>query len=267
LRLSWERFALEAGQDRDLVSPLLPTPNQTGDMSYAGNTGDRRPMIRAEWNQKTSLGQWSLAGAVGLTGAIDAQDLDNNGYRDGEESGRPNVQTRVGYSRAMWVKDQVADIGFGGFYGWETTTRAFDGRTEFRSQLLAFDYTVPLAERVLLRGEGWWGRNLNDIRGGIGQGINPVTGGEIRAHGAWAELNFRVSKYWLLLPGLTDDDPLDGDIPNGGRTRNRTVYFGQRITPSGNFLIGVDYYRWRTDYKGSRSGVDNRMNIFFQYSF
>jgi hypothetical protein len=75
LRLNWERFALEAGQDRDLVSPLLPTPNQTDDMSYAGNTGDRHPMIRAEWNQKTSLGQLSLAGVGGLTGAIDARIL------------------------------------------------------------------------------------------------------------------------------------------------------------------------------------------------
>ena len=267
LKLSWDRFSLEAGQDRDLVSPLLPTPNQTGDMSYAGNTGDRRPMVRAEWNQKAGKGQWSLAGAAGLTSAIDAQDLDNNGYRDGEESGRPNLQSRIGYSRGLWVKDQAVNIGFGGFYGWTQTTRAFAGRTDFRSQLLAVDYTVPLAEKVLLRGEGWWGRNLNDIRGGIAQGINPNTGREIRARGGWAELNFRVSKYWMLLPGFTDDDPVDADIPNGGRTRNRSVYFGQRITPSGNYMIGVDYYRWRTDYKGSRAGIDNRMNIFFQYSF
>ncbi len=267
LRLSWERFAVEAGQDRDLVSPLLPTPNQTGDMNYVGNTGDRRPMVRAEWNQKTSLGQWSLAGAAGLTGAIDAQDFDNNGYRDGEESGRPNLQSRIGYSRSLWVKDQAVNIGFSGYYAWTQTTRAFAGRTGFRSQLLAVDYTVPLAGKVLLRGEGWWGRNLNDVRGGIAQGINPNTGREIRARGGWAELNFRISKYWMLLPGFIEDDPVDADLPNGGRTRNRSAYFGQRITPSGNFLIGVDYYRWRTDYKGSRTGIDNRMNIFFQYSF
>ena len=60
---------------------------------------------------------------------------------------------------------------------------------------------------------------------------------------------------------------MDADIPSGGRTRNRAYYFGNRITPGGNFLLGFDYLRWLTDYKGFLPGISNRVNIFMQYNF
>src|SRR5215213_2890100 len=72
----------------------------------------------------------------------------------------------------------------------------------------------------------------------------------------------RVSRYLTISPGFTTDDPVDQDLGNGARTRNRAFYLGDRISPSANFLIGADYLRWRTDYKGFLRGVDNRVNIF-----
>lgn len=236
-------------------------------MWYAGNLGDRRPQVRASYDPKAGKGQWSFTGAVGLTGAIDSADLDNNGYRDGEESGKPDVQGRIGYAQSLWVNDQRASLGVSGFYGWMNTSKLVAGRSDFRSQLVNFDYTLPLASRVSWRGEGWWGRNLLDTRGGAGQGVNLTTGQEIRSRGGWSELTLKASKYWTLHPGYTVDDPVDRDLPNGGRTRNRAFYLGNRFTPSANFLIGLDYLRWRTDYKGFQPGVDNRVNIFFAYIF
>jgi len=118
-----------------------------------------------------------------------------------------------------------------------------------------------------VRGEGRWGRNMSDVRGGAGQGVNAATGREIRGRGGWSEANVRVSRYLSINPGFSTDDPVDADLPNGGRTRNRAFYFADRITPGGNFLMGADYLRWRTDYKGLRRGVDNCVNLFLQYSF
>jgi hypothetical protein len=129
------------------------------------------------------------------------------------------------------------------------------------------DYTLPLASRVSLRGEGWWGRNMSDTRGGAGQGINLANGREIRGRGGWSELSVKPSRYYSFHPGFTTDDPVDEDIPTGGRTRNQAFYFGNRVTPGGNFLIGFDYLRWRTSFKGFSRGVDNRVNLFFQYSY
>jgi hypothetical protein len=268
LKMDWDNhLSVLAGQTWDVVSPLFPTVNNDTLMWNTGNVGDRRPQFRVAWEPKNGEGQWSFAGAAGLTGAIDSQDLDNNTYRDGEESGRPNLQARIGYTHSSWVKDQRASLGASGFYGWLETSRPIAGRTAFRSQLANIDYTLPVISRLSLRGEGWWGRNLSDTRGGIGQGINLTNGREIRSRGGWSELALRLSHYYSLHPGYTIDDPVDGDIPGGGRTRNRAYYLGNRITPGGNFLIGFDYLRWSTDYKGFLPGIDNRINIFFQYNF
>lgn len=141
------------------------------------------------------------------------------------------------------------------------------GRTQFHAQLFNLDFTIPLASRLSLRGEGWWGRNMSDIRGGAGQGINILTGREIRGRGGWSEANIKLSRYLTLNPGFTIDDPVDIDLPTGGRTRNRAYYFANRITPGGNLLPGADYLYWITDYKGLQRGVDHRVNIFLQYNF
>ena len=266
LRLGWKDFSLTGGQTWDAASPLFPAVNHDSLMWNAGNVGDRRPQLRAAYDRKAGRGKFSLVGAAGLTGAIDAQDLDANGFRDGEESARPNVQGRVGYSYPLGA-GREASFGVSGFYGFMKTSRAVAGRTEFNSQLVNLDLTLPLHPRVTLRGEGWWGRNMSDVRGGAGQGINAATGREIRGRGGWGEATFRLSRYFATSPGFTTDDPVDSDLPSGGRTRNRAFYLGNRITPGGNVSFGADYLRWRTDYKGFLRGVNNRVNIFLQYNF
>ena len=266
LRLDSKDFSLLAGQTWDIVSPLFPTVNTDTLQWNAGNVGDRRPQLRAAYEPKAGRGKLSFMGGIGLTGAIDAVDLDNNGFRDGEEAARPDIQGRIGYSYPTG-KDRSASFGFSGFYGYQKTARVVAGRTEFHSQLLNADFTLPIAGIFSLRGEGWWGRNMSDTRGGAGQGINLLTGREIRGRGGWTEANIKVSRYLSLNPGFSTDDPVDRDVPNGGRTRNRAFYFANRITPGGNFVIGADYLRWRTDYKGFQRGIDNRVNVFLQYGF
>jgi hypothetical protein len=266
IRLDWKEASLLAGQTWDVVSPLFPTVNNDTLMWNAGNVGDRRPQLRAAYEPGVGRGKLSFVGALGLTGAIDAQDLDNNGFRDGEESARPDVQARVGYARALG-KDRTASVGLSGFYGFEKTARPVAGRTEFRPQLLNVDFTLPLAARFTLRGEGWWGRNMSDVRGGAGQGVNVAAGREIRGRGGWSEASVKLSRYLTVSPGFTTDDPVDDDIPAGGRTRNRAFYVANRITPAAAFLLGADYLRWKTNYRGLLPGVSNRVNIFVQYNF
>jgi hypothetical protein len=266
LRLDWKDFSILAGQTWDTVSPLFPTVNNDSLQWNAGNVGDRRPQLRAAYEPKAGRGKLSFTGGIGLTGAIDALDLDNNGFRDGEESHLPDFQGRVGYSFPLGQYGS-ASFGFSGFYGFMKTSRPVAGRTDFHSQLVNIDFTLPLASRLALRGEGWWGRNMSDTRGGAGQGLNLATGREIRGRGGWSEANIKISRYFSINPGFSTDDPVDADIPNGSRTRNRAFYFANRITPGGNFVIGADYLRWLTTYKGFLRGLDNRVNIFFQYGF
>src|SRR5206468_3193975 len=111
------------------------------------------------------------------------------------------------------------------------------------------------------------GRNLSDVRGGIGQGINIQTAAAIRSRGGWAEANLKVHERFTLSPGFTLDDPRDEDIAAQGRTRNRAWYIANRLSLGGGLLLGADYLRWITDYKGLLRGVDNRFNLFMQYGF
>lgn len=108
---------------------------------------------------------------------------------------------------------------------------------------------------------------MSDIRGGAGQGINLLTGSEIRGRGGWFEINGKVWRYLSVNPGFSMDDPVDVDIPSGGRTRNRAFFIANRITPGGNTIFGIDYLRWQTDFKGFVRGNDNRVNLFLQYNF
>lgn len=266
LKLDWGDFSILAGQTWDIVSPLFPTVNNDTLQWNAGNVGDRRPQLRAAYEPKVGRGKLSFIGGAGLTGAIDAIDLDNNGFRDGEESRLPDFQGRAGYSFPI-AKDRNLSFGISGFYGFMKTARPVAGRTEFHSQLINVDFTVPFAAFIALRGEGWWGRNMSDVRGGAGQGVTAATGREVRGRGGWSEANIKLSRYFSFNPGFSTDDPVDRDLANGGRTRNRAFYFANRINPGANFLIGADYLRWLTSYKGFKPGLDNRVNIFLQYSF
>ena len=108
---------------------------------------------------------------------------------------------------------------------------------------------------------------MTDFRGGINQAANLTTGREIRARGGWSELKLSPNNYYSLHTGVTVDDPLNADLGVGGRTRNRSGYVGTRFNANGNFMIGFDFLRWRTDYKAQRAGADNRVNLIFQYSF
>ncbi|HYY95015.1 MAG TPA: hypothetical protein VE713_10880 [Pyrinomonadaceae bacterium] len=267
LNLGWKEFSILAGQTWDVVSPLFPTVNSDTLQWNAGNIGDRRPQLRIAYEPKAGEGKFSFVGGVGLTGAIDSLDLDANGVRDGEESGRPNVQARVGFSHPLGAKERVASFGVSGLYGFMKTARPVAGRTEFRSQVVNVDFTLPVANRLAFKGEGWWGRNMSDFRGGAGQGVNAANGRAIRSRGGWGEANIKFSRYFSMNPGFSTDDPVDADVPSGGRTRNRSFYIANRITPGGNFLVGADYLRWKTNFKGFLSGIDNRVNIFLQYGF
>ena len=261
LRAGWGNFSLLAGQTWDVFSPLLPTVNNDTLMWTAGNVGDRRPQLRAAWEPRAGRARFSLAGAMGLGGAVDPLDLDADGYRDAEQSMRPNLQSRLGVSLPLWVPDRPLALGASMFYGWLGAR----GPALLPGAGYNFEYTLPLAAPLALRGEGWWGRNMGDFRGGAGQSV--IAGRPVRARGGWSEINFRLNRYWSLAPGFTTDNPVLRDLAPGSRARNRALYLANRFTPGGKIEFGLDYLRWRTDYLGRARGIDNRINIFLQYGF
>ncbi len=268
LELRWPRLSLLAGQTWDVISPLYPTVNNDTLMWNAGNLGDRRPQLRFSYQRKAAAGRIDVTAALGLTDAVGAQDLDGDGVRDGERSLAPNLQARVGFRRALWSDDPgQLSAGLWGLQAFESTSSPVGGRTDFEGRAVGADLRLALSRRLLLHGEAWWGQNLDDFRGGVNQGINPTTGEEIESSGGWAELKFKWNSVYSTYGGYAIDDPRNGRVPDGGRTRNSAWHAGNRIRLGRPLLLGLDYLRWTTGYRGARSGRDDRVNAYVQYEF
>lgn len=265
LAVAWRSASVLVGQTWDLISPLFPAVNADTLMWNAGNLGDRRPQFRVVLQPPSNNWRWSLGMAAGLTGAVDGQDLDNDRVRDGEAAGVPNLQLRLGVSRPLGAKQFSA-----GVWGYVSQTRVsapIAGKSDFASQALGVDLDVPLGRRISARGELWTGQNLSDVRGGIGQSINPLTGARIKSSGGWGELGAAVLPQYSLSLGYTLDAPVADAVPNGGRTRNGAWYLVNRWTAADPLVVGVDYLRWQTKYRGSATGLDHRVNAYVTFSF
>lgn len=247
------------GQTWDLISPLFPSPNDDTLQWNAGNLGDRRPQIR--FTHEPAASPFSIALALGLTGAVDAKDLDANGIRDGEDSAVPHVQMRLGW------KEKSTEVGLWGHYAWEALTKAVAGRREFKSYSIGTDLLYRPGPRWDLRGELWLGSNLSDFRGGIGQGINTAMGAEIRSHGGWLEVGYQPRSNYRVAVGYTEDNPLDKDVPSGGRQKNYSIFLHNRWRLSENVEVGANYLYWLTRWKGLAQGIDHRFNAFVQRNF
>lgn len=245
------------GQTWDLVSPLYPSPNDDSILWNAGNLGDRRPQVRYTGGSGGS----EFAVALGLTGAIDAKDLDADGMRDGEDAGLPNVQARFGW------RGMNASVGLWGLQAWEKTNSAVAGQTNFAASALGADFTVALGGGSDLNGEVWTGRNLSDFRGGVGQGVDTATGTEIQSSGGWLEFGMNASPTHRVAFGYTLDDPRDSDVPAGGRTKNSALYLHDKWTVGTGFEVGINVLFWSTEFAGPATGRDTRFNLFVARKF
>ena len=247
------------GQTWDLISPLFPSPNDDSLMWNAGNLGDRRPQVR--FTNASADGKFVIAVAAGLTGAIDAKDLDANGIRDGEAAGAPHFQARVA------VGNSKGQIGVWGHIAKERTTTAVGGQTNFDSNSIGVDVKYQPTSVLDLMGEFWTGKNLSDFRGGIGQGVVAATGQEVESTGGWFEVGFKLSSKHRVAAGYTMDDPKNEHVPIGGRIRNTAVYLHNKWALSEALDFGLNLIDWVTRYRGPEQGRALRVNLFMAYKY
>lgn len=265
MSLAWTSASVLIRQTSDVISPLFPSVNADTLMWNAGNLGDRRPQVRATYAPAAGRARWSVAAAAGLTGAVDQQDLDADGIRDGEAAAIPSVQMRIGVTWPAGGRRVAAGVWAHGSR--QTVAVAVAGETRFASHAVGADLELPLGTRGTVRGELWTGRNLPDIRGGIGQGINRGTGQEIGSRGGWLEIGGDLNAQYAVFAGYSLDSPDADEVPAGGRTQNGAWFLANRFTVARPFVVGVDYLRWRTEYRGLPAGTDNRINAYAIYNF
>jgi hypothetical protein len=260
-RGSWEVLA---GQTWDLVSPLFPYVNSDGLMWNAGNTGDRRPQLRFTVRPTMGSGHARVAVAVGMPNAINNRDLDGNGVRDGAYAMIPAMQglaevdmsgVLVGVS-AHFHRDRVVMPAGSGF-----------DEKDFDAKLVAGHLKAALGSQVTVLGEAFTGENLDDLRGGIGQGINSTLGKSIRSVGGWGEVRLKANAHWTVAAGGTVDDPKDADLSDGMRTLNRVIYGAARLSALDHVQVALEYLHWVTEYVNAPDGDANRVDLWGSLSF
>ncbi len=270
LNLKKDDLSLLAGQAWDLFSPLYPSINPDLVNWNAGNTGDRRPQLRVSYAPTVGDdSKLTLAGALAMQGAISPQEIDGtpDGVLDGEDSGIPQLQGRAAYGTKI-LTESTSELGAWFAYGQEKTDGPpIAGEDEWTSSIYGLDVTLPITDDLKLKGEFWAGENLNDLRGGIGQGINATTGDEIAAIGYWAQVDYALNDTTGIFVGTSVDDPDDGDLPTGGMDLNEQYYAGMTFRVWEPVRFGVDYVHWKTEYVGLRDGTNHRFRFWISYYF
>ena len=284
LELAWKHTALLFGQTVDVISPLIPAVNADFSMWNAGNLADRRPQIRFTYSPKIGeSGTFILQAAVGMTGAVDNQTLDASpagtsvvSNLDGVDSGRPTTQLRLAYNGGSWVKEKKFEVGVWGHAASEELSQGaapINGHSDWDSHAIGLGLKLPIAKRLDFEGEIWEGKNLDDVRGGIGQGVNvtagdPHLGEEIESSGGWAQLGVTACDWFLVYLGYSTDNPEDGLPAVSARDLNSVWYLATRFKPTANLTFGLDYLNWTTEWTGGlNDGTDNRYNFFAQWNF
>ncbi len=266
LRLQWGDFGVLAGQTYQIIAPLYPSVNSELPQWGAGNLGDRAPQLRFEYTPKVGSGKLTLTTGIVLTSAVDNEDQDGDGFRDGEQSGVPSVEGRAAYAFPIFDGQHIV-VGAWGHFGREQTEDFFATERDFNSIAYGIDVTIPIYEDVVwVKGELFAGENLDDVRGGILQGANLVTGDEIRSRGGFVELGVKPASWLKIYAGYSRDDPDDSDLNVGDRSNNEVIW-GAIVTSFGPLSIGTEYLYWETDFEGFGPGRANRAKIWIAYKF
>jgi hypothetical protein len=244
-----EKFNLRAGQDSDLISPLVPATHNYSVAWWAGNIGYRRPMLKIYHNNDTF--DWSVALARNIGG-----DINDDGLDDGSVGVLPEFQGRM----ALKLHNKVV-IGMSGHYGVENTLEK-DG--EYTSWSGNLDVSMDISPTVLFQGEVFLGSNLATKLGCIG---NASTVDGIRSGGGWANLRIKIGSQTTTAFGISLEDPDDNDLLEYARTKNFMGFanFYHELVPG--FKVGIEISYWDTEYKVGYESSQNYEGIRGQFVF
>jgi hypothetical protein len=264
--LEWpkSKFSILAGQTSDIISPLTPNTLNYTVLWDAGNIGYRRPQIRL--TQTVPIGEKVSVkfegGPVRTIGRTDPTSSES-----GEDAGFPTVQGRVSATFPV-LGPKPTTVGVSGHAGQEQYDLDATGKhVNLDTWSVNLDVTQPICSWLTLLGEGFYGRNLDQYFGGIGQGVNTTTLKEIDANGGWIAASLGPWSKWSFNVGAGLDNAGPDNVPTGGRTHNSSVFGNVYYTWNKNAQFGVELSQWNTQYKGSGDAEDLRAQTSFLYKF
>lgn len=292
-KLEWEKTSLVIGQDWMVFAPNNPVSIAAAaipQMAAAGNPWSRLPQVRLErkFYKKKITWQGALLSPAGgdFPSGTNSPFLLQPG--SGSASRVPYLQSRLAFSEPNWFGTKKGgSFGLSAHYGRaRITTGSPAVNNEIDSLGIALDWNFPLAKRVGLIGEGFFGRNLAGFQSGVFQGYNTdfafrqgatVTPGGVRAigtRGGWTQLSVTPDMFKDRLTfygSFGIDDPRNRDLVSltarDWRMRNLAYAFNFIYKPIPQFSFGAEIRRFETSYLLSPKRSANHFNLGAAYNF
>ncbi len=257
------------GQDWETFILVAPRIINFSFLADAGALGLRRPQVRL--TKETDLGGAKLVAKVAAARTI-GQDIDGGGSDDGADADYPTFQGNI-YLESKLLTDRATKFGVSGHWGAEVTDTVSSNKVveqdtkSYKTWSIQGNAYLPLTDILTLQGSIWAGENLDTYFGGIGQGINQSLETGIKAKGGWIQALVDITPAWNVNIGFGLDDPDNGDLNNGDRSRNRTIFANTYYAINSAVTIGVEYTYMTTSYKAQDDASNNRIQGMARYSF
>jgi hypothetical protein len=138
---------------------------------------------------------------------------------------------------------------------------------DYDSWLVHVALVLPLSARLTFQGVAWTGANLDAYQAGIGQGVNAVAEKEVGAKGGYAQLSAAATEKLTLGLGYGVDDPDDGDLGKGARTRNSRAYGNAQYALTPATSLGFEVSSLETKYKEGDTADSVRLALSGTFRF
>lgn len=257
LSISDGSLTIIAGQYWDLISPLNPPTLNYPVLWGAGNIGYRRPQLRVKKDFKTGKNVFTMeAGIFRTIGG----DNDGDGIDDGTAAGYPTVQGRIA-GKISLGSGAFLQLGISGHTG------KTDGAVQYDTNSINGDFLLVFSPKFKILAEYFSGKNLGTFLGGIAQGVNNATGQEVEATGFYVSAVASLSKKVQMSLGYGLDDPDDGTLSTGGRSKNSSIFGNLVFSLSRSVKVGFEVSNWVTDYLNMEQQKSLRLQNSWILSF
>lgn len=273
INLDWQRDSIQFGMVAPLISPLSPTSYATvaePGMSWAGNLWTWAPQLRIAH-------RFPLSDEKRLTAEFGLWDPPSAGYNTSdvfrppsasEQTKQPGYEGRFSFGKGG---ERGLQAGIGGYYSRQAYSSANND-----AWAVTADWRVPIAHRFELSGEGFRGRSLGGLGGGVYKdvifGTDPISGSIVwrglNDIGGWTQFKSRFGQSLETNAAIGQDNGFSRDfhavvLPANAsqaalRARNRMVVGNLIYRPKTYLIFSPEYRRiwtWPIFGKGNTADV------------
>ena len=279
INMDWANDSIEVGMVAPLISPLSPASFATvaePSLAGAGNLWTWAPQLR--YTHRFPLQQGNrLQFEFGLWDAPAAGYNSNQLFRTAsptELGEQPAYESRLSYDAAG---ERGLQIGVSGYYSHQAYPgyQGYPGTENLDSWAATTDWRVPLGHHFEISAEGYRGRALGGLGGGVYKdvitGTSPVTGASVlhglNAIGGWTQFKTRFTSSLETNMSIGLDDGFARDFhsvvisPSASatqlRARNKMVVGNLIFRPKTYIILSPEYRRiWSSPITGTANTLD-----------